>query len=368
MDADDSDVAAMQRKINYANAENIPELQDNKSVFKKSCRTGKPSGKPFEGEYDAARSCYSVYWSESTGMSSAAIEQILLKGCSYDYGGLGLPPCLVLARRYVDEGRNIEALAILEVPNAKVASPSDQSKSDYLEWYEISFDAYKSIGNTEAERNMAEKLCYDFNLVGYCTQLQVLGEKVDIDDAHKRSIAQLVHEVIQQDADSAQAKTDRQANEKQNRQDKTARQAAIDNAISSIGSTQQPTYRAPVYSPPGTASNPSYTPAGNSQSLPQGCPYVTSSIVLTPHFSREPASSWCTNGGRMDVGWTVSNSSGSGVTCAIKFGQDSSVSYQTYSGGGQLENACAFDDKVQYVCWRTDDNASCSGKPVNWSN
>jgi hypothetical protein len=69
----------------------------------------------------------------------------------------------------------------------------------------------------------------------------------------------------------------------------------------------------------------------------------------------------------MDVGWTVSNSSGSGVTCAIKFGQDSKVNYQNYSGGGQLENACAFDDKVQYVCWRTDDNASCSGRAVDWT-
>jgi hypothetical protein len=97
------------------------------------------------------------------------------------------------------------------------------------------------------------------------------------------------------------------------------------------------------------------------------CPYVTSSVALTPHFSREPASSWCTNGGRMDVGWTVSNSSGSGVTCAIKFGQDSTVDYQTYNGGGQLENACAFDNKVQYVCWRTDDNASCSGRAVDWT-
>lgn len=98
-----------------------------------------------------------------------------------------------------------------------------------------------------------------------------------------------------------------------------------------------------------------------------GCPYVTSSVVLTPRFSRGPASSWCTNGGSMDVGWTVSNSSGSGVTCAIKFGQDSKVNYQSYDVGGQLENACAFDNKVKYVCWRTDDNASCSGRAIDWT-
>jgi hypothetical protein len=354
MDADDSDLTALVQKIAYAHSEKIAELERNNDI-NKACRSGKVVHGRVDEE-DASEACVNA----SMGEDNAVREQILLKGCSYPHtSGSRANSCYELAYYYVNSGRNFEALAALRTPNAVDLVQDEKMAATVAR---IRYKAYQTLGNAEYAKEEATDLCNSGigGTVEFCFALQRLGEQVDMD-----AVRQKQEDVqAQNKADAAQHEQD----EQQNRRNQAANRAAIDAAISSIGATQQSTYPAPAYSSHPVQSDRTADSSVSQASSPSNeCRYVTSSVVLTPHFSREPASSWCTNGSRMDVGWTVSNSSGSGVTCAIKFGQDPKVNYQNYSGGGQLENACAFDDKVQYVCWRTDDNAACSGRAIDWT-
>lgn len=183
MDADASDVAALQQKVNFAHTEKIPPLEQQKSDVAKSCRTGKPNS----SNQDASAAC-GLVGESATGDAS---EQILLKGCSY-VGGADprMNPCEILAEEYREQGRYIEALAALKLPSASWAAPRGVAL--------IRYKTYQSIGNIVQLKSEISHMCYDLDWAAKCIELQSYGEKVDVEDARQRQRDRVADENVKE--------------------------------------------------------------------------------------------------------------------------------------------------------------------------
>jgi len=237
MDADDSDVAALEQKIAYAHKEKIPALEGKPGFFK-ACRSGKPN----TSDQDASAACATA--SEWSTNPSNAKEQILLKGCSYQHSGNpAWNACFVLAEYYVDAGRDIEALATLKVPNA---INNDQPDASDRKMAGIRYGAYKALGNEEMAREELHNLCYNLGGGGTytgqggfgdnsCGLLVRLGESVDADATRQRMQVW--------DADRRVEAHQRQADEAEEKAEKAERQQQIVGLVNGLADTAVSSYQ-----------------------------------------------------------------------------------------------------------------------------
>jgi hypothetical protein len=122
IDADDSDVVALQQKVRAARTEKLPPIRNERgNPLYKACK----SGKLLNNDPDL----YAAYTCGNLGamVKGEVGEHLMLRGCSFVPNGR-YSACVELARFYVKEGRMIEALAALRLPNA---SSGDRKEDMY---------------------------------------------------------------------------------------------------------------------------------------------------------------------------------------------------------------------------------------------
>jgi hypothetical protein len=282
MDADASDIAALQQRLNLAHDHklNIPldqiDSRDSLSQAKKELAWCNKNNY-HDGPWDNHSICESV-----AHYYTSAKEAALLRGCSFPIVASNSKEsfdgsCMQLGYLYEGQQRWIEALAVYRSPNIE-----DTIRRSAIVVGTAIARAYKSLGNNAMVKSELHHVCYDLDDLDSCQQLKSIGEPVDMDDAHQRAD----HATDESRADEAQ----RQAEAEQEQRDKAASRAATIAALSSIGATPQGSAAAPSYSPPaGRPSNPSYSAPSSTQSTQScrdmtACVKVVSSTYDANHF------------------------------------------------------------------------------------
>jgi hypothetical protein len=346
-DIDASDRAAFQQKLE-ASHEFTFKLQ-NSNPIGKACQKG------HSNEYSTPRkACSGIADNPYYGQEK---ESILLKGCSFpNMGEGGGNPCLQLASLYEQQGRYLEALAVYQSPNIK----DGLDDFDYGQILNNVPEIYRALGNANAERATLSALCSNYGFYIACLNLRQLGVQVDLAAASDR--ADKISE--QDDRLRAQSRADQQeaANEKRQHS-----QATINAVYSAVGVPSSPSYGS-VQGNSG-ASSPAATSQSNSSS---SCNWMTNSVSITPlHFEVGQGGNYCTQD-KNDAQWEIHNNAGTGVYCRFRnMNNGTFVEGQIYvaSGAGQtIDNPCARDGQIQYVCYSSDQSANdtCVHGSVAW--
>jgi hypothetical protein len=189
MDADDSDVAALLQKVTLAHQQEHPELRSG-TDYEKRCDKGKGYGSEGPSEI-----CSNAWASHRINT-----EILLLKGCSYPPDGPPKHnPCEFLAEFYLKQGRYIEGLAALRLPNSAQAD-EDRSSDTRLGLYE-------KLGNRAKQKEERAHQCHDLADDISCQILnEDYGEHVNIEDARNRA----ADRKAQDSADAAQEQADKE--------------------------------------------------------------------------------------------------------------------------------------------------------------
>lgn len=278
----------------------------------------------------------------------------------------GFNACLELASLYARQGRYLEALAVYQSPNIK--DGLDALDYDRILGYEG--DTYHILGNATAERAVLKTMCTNYGDYIACLKLRDLGVQVNLAAADHRA-----DEVKEQDDrlnDQTEAAQRDQA--AQDSQDAANRRAAILGAVSSIGASSQSTAAspAPQYGNVQGSSGSSSPAAANQSNAPSSCIWITNSVSVTPlHFEVGQGGNYCTQD-KNDAQWEIRNNAGTGVYCRFRnINNGNFIEGQIYvpTGAGQtIDNACARNGQIQYVCYSSDQstNDACVHGSIAW--